>query len=893
MIGTTLSRYRITAKLGEGGMGSVWLAEDTLLGRSVALKLLAPHLAASESARQRFVREARAASRLEHSGIAAVYDAGEAEGHVFIAYQLVDGETLARRLAAGPLPLPELLRLACGSAEALAHAHEREVLHRDLTAGNVMLRADGAPVIVDFGLARTRGDVTLTTTGTTLGTAPYLAPEQWRGEAGDARTDLWSLGVVLYFAATGQQPFGGDTPEAVMYRVMNDEPVRPTKLRAELPAEFERLVLRLLEKDAQDRPASAAELAAVLRAIASAEVEVAATPVSGETPVALLKRWWRRQARRRFGPVQVTAVALGALAVTAGGLLLRGRLATRQEQVLAVLPMRNTSRDAEETAHIGEALGEELVRRLGASGAFRVLPWVTTSRYSDLREPLPQIAHRLHADVLLMGTYQDDDEQLSVHAELVDGRSGLQLWSDRYARPAPELIQLQTDLATAVSRRIAPALKGSEQQRIAASAPTNPEAYEFYIRGANYWHAPDPGSQALAEPFFEKAVGLDSTIAEAWVGLGALRTDRYYRGAEGGYASLNSAESCFKKALALSPNLPLAERGLIRLANERSNVISGQIILMLDIAGRALQRDPENLDELQTAAWGFTLGGQASSAVSLAVPVLEHALRIDSGNQAVAWYRVVALSWSGLRERCLEAGKAYIRAFGEDPEMYTWMGQACIDMGRLDEGILYLERAVQLIGNSAWHYSKMYLADAYAKRGDKRRAELQRRTALDEVETRFAASPDNIRLAVDIMSLYTATHDLAKLRELVERVRAQVNSVPGANGHDSRWISHGGTGGALAQALAKAGHPDEARQIIRSVSPDDDREWFALDWTPEPGDTSSLAFMRSEEVQAFRAAVTLHRDQLFNKYRAIVVRALPDEPDVPKPRAISSRNDRP
>ena len=158
---------------------------------------------------------------------------------------------------------------------------------------------------------------------------------------------------------------------------------------------------------------------------------------------------------------------------------------------------------------------------------------------------------------------------------------------------------------------------------------------------------------------------------------------------------------------------------------------------------------------------------------------------------------------------------------------------------------------------------------------------------------RFPDDANEPMAPVGMGVVYTATHDLAKLRELVERVRAQVNSMPSANGHDSRWVSHGGTGGALAQALAKAGHPDEARQIIRSVSPDDDREWFALDWTPEPGDTSSLAFMRSEEVQAFRAAVTLHRDQLFNKYRAIVVRALPDEPDVPKPRAISSRNDRP
>src|SRR6266571_439860 len=289
MIGRTLGRYRVTAKLGEGGMGSVWRAEDPALGRTVALKLLSPALWANDTARQRFLREARAASKLDHPNIATVYDVGETDGLAWIAYQFIDGETIAARTERGALPIAEALALALGTAEALAHAHARGVLHRDVTAGNVMVTCEGRAVLVDFGLALPERGAHLTTSGTTLGTAGYMAPEVMRGEPADERSDLYGLGAVLYRMLTGRLPFEGATPEVVLYRVLNDPVPPPSETRPELPAALERVVMRLLEREPADRYASASGGVEALREVAPEHA-----PGAVERLRRTLARRWRR-----------------------------------------------------------------------------------------------------------------------------------------------------------------------------------------------------------------------------------------------------------------------------------------------------------------------------------------------------------------------------------------------------------------------------------------------------------------------------------------------------------------------------------------------------------------------------------------------------------------------
>jgi TolB-like protein/Tfp pilus assembly protein PilF len=860
MTGTKLGRYRIGEQLGEGGMGTVWRAEDTVLGRAVALKLLAPHLAASPEARQRFVREARAASRLEHTGIASVHDVGEADGQVYIAYQLIEGRTLASRLKEGPLAGAELLGFARLAGEALAHAHGRGVLHRDLTAGNLMLRPDGSPVIVDFGLARSLDDVTLTRTGTTLGTARYLAPEQWRNGQADARSDLWSLGVVFYEAATGESPFPGDTPETVMFHVLNDEPVKPTKLRPEVPPGFERVTLRLLEKDTRDRPASAAEVAAALRALERQLEEARAVPQPGERLDAKLRRWWRKLKRRPFGLVEVTVLLVAVGVVAAGIWFARQRAEANRERVLAVMPLRNASPDVVETAYIAEGLGQELVRRLGEAGGFRILPWSTTAAFAVGDRTPKSLAQELRADVVLMGSFNSEGERIQVLAELVDGRTGLQLWSERIVRTTGDLIGLQTALATTIAERVGRGRGEARARRIAETTPASPEAYEHYLRGASYLHSNDEEQKAFAEPLFSRAIELDPKLALAWVGLGGFYTDRYYTGAAGGFRNLLQADSCFRRARELAPDLPEVQRGLISVASEL-----GEPDQVLEIAGETLRRGGSRLDALVTAGWGLTLAGFPD----LAGRVLDRAVAEEPNNQGASWYRVLALGWSAEFKRCEEAGRAYVRRFGEDQEVYTLIAFSLGALGDREQAIVFLRRAVEMSRTA--HYSSAHLAVSLLAMGRRQEAN----ALLDSTITRYSsiveAYPDNMRVRCYLATLMT-------LRGRVRDSDAEAKKIV-------TYLQAGGTatGGMepdLPFSAASTGDHGRSRRLAAQL-PITEKLW--VNWVSPallfehgaiyPGEGSET-LRHSLEYVSIRKQVDAHRARRLNKYRPLVERAL-------------------
>jgi TolB-like protein len=807
MIGRTLGRYQILAKLGEGGMGTVWKAQDQLLGRTVALKLISDRLLDSEQARERFLREARAASKLEHPGIATVFDTGQDDGLSYIAFQYIDGETLAEKLRAGPLALGEAVRIAIGAAEALAHAHGRGVLHRDVTSGNLMVAADGRAVIVDFGLALPERGAHLTTTGTAVGTASYLAPEVVMGRPADERSDLYSFGVVLYQMVTGRLPFESGPAEAVLFRAVHEAAAPPSALRQEIPRALDGIILRLLEKEPEDRYASARELVSELERLQRSGVlaEESATPEAGaagwpgrigriatELPRAV-RRTARRVGRLRLGVATVAAIAV--VVFVAQWVWQRGWLpgAHAPVRTVAVLPMRNSSADPEETGYLAEGLGEELVTRLGQLTGVRVLPWITTQRYGDPKRPLPEIAKELRVDELLVGSYRSDGERIRVSVALVDGANGLQRWSQAYEEHVSDLIAVQKQIALGVGRELKGKITDPERERLAVAPSQNPEAYDYFLRGANYMHSADPQSQALAQPFFEKAIELDSTLAEAYVGLGAIHTDRYFRGV-GGTEFLDQAERHFRHALQLNPKMAAAERGLMRVHYER-----GQIEEVLKIAHKAAQRGPDDVEALLVQGWSYTLGYLPEKAIA----PLDRLIELDPANQSAAWFRVVALAWSERPDQTVEAGKAYIRKFGEDPEMYLWMAVASECKRTPAEARLYFERAIELFGDDQSEmYVVVYAVHFYLNSGNRDMAMALSRLWIERLEQRLRANPNSGRVRIHLVGLYAAVGDKAG----VERV---VGTSLGSASPLELTV--------LIPDLARVGDIDRALQLCRAV----------------------------------------------------------------------------
>jgi TolB-like protein len=619
-------------------------------------------------------------------------------------------------------------------------------------------------------------------------------------------------------------------------------------------------------------------------------VERSLVPLLGETLPARLARWWRRQTRRRFGPVQVAGVAALVLAVALAVQFAQRTARLNEPRVLAVLPMRIVGGDSTEASPVVHALGEELVTRFAAAGGFDVLPWVTTGRARPDSIPLTQLARDLRANLLLSGDVRVEDDGVEVHAELVDGRKGTTIWVGELRGPSRDYLSLQSRLVLGVASRLGGRRLKEVRLRLEASLPRNPEAYELFIRGANFFHSNDPAEVALVEPLLRQAVLLDSTLAAAWVALGAVHTDRHFRAVGGGYADLVEAEAMFTRALALQPGLPVAERGVIRLAHERAEIVRGGRWRMLEIASQALQRDPHDVDQLLTAGWGFTLGGLPA----LAVPVFDRILRLDPHNQAAAWFRVVALSWSGKPKQCIEASRAYVRQFGEDPEVYTWMGQALMDVGRSDEGVVVLERSVELFDGAALHYSRAMLALALQRSGRSKRGRevMERAQRTDAVQ--MASVPDNLRLAQRQVEYFYHLNDLVGTQRAIARLQRMLSTVPGSAPPPGRYVTYGGYGGFLASILARHGRMAEALAVLRTISPDDDREpWNDLGILLESDDSTSRAVVASDEFKRLQAAVRAIHRSAFARYRAIVARALPGEPDVPPAEPASADGDGP
>jgi len=409
MIGETVSHYRIESKIGAGGMGVVYKARDLTLDRDVALKFLPPDLVRDDEAKARFIHEAKAAAALDHPNICTVHEIHDADGHTFIAMPLVDGESLRERIARGPMTVAEALDVTMQVSRGLAKAHAAGIVHRDIKPGNILLTEDGIARIVDFGLAKLGGQTRLTRTGTAMGTVAYMSPEQARGHDVDSRSDVWSVGAVLYEMLTGSPPFSGQADQAVMYSVLNEDPQMISEIRRDVPAAVEDLVERVLAKDPAKRPQSAEELSTALQS-QSQLLAVAPAPRR-------FVRWrkFRRNRRAFYGSMAAVVVAAAAIMAVI--------LARPSEAIdsLAVLPLLNQSADPEQDYYV-DGITEELISQLGKVKSLSVTSGQSSMRYKGTNKPLAEIGRELGVDAVVEGSVRRHGDGIRISVRLVDAR---------------------------------------------------------------------------------------------------------------------------------------------------------------------------------------------------------------------------------------------------------------------------------------------------------------------------------------------------------------------------------------------------------------------------------------------------------------------------------------
>ena len=694
-------------------MGEVYRARDARLGREVAVKVLPERLVGDREHRARFEREALAVAAVSHPNILAIHDFGEEGGLFYAVTELLEGETLRQRIVRERLAWRRAVEVATAVAEGLAAAHSRGIVHRDIKPENIFLTSDGLVKILDFGLARppvvgsehqtsTPTESMQTAAGVVLGTLGYMSPEQVSGEPADARSDIFSLGCVVYEMLTGNRAFSGASPGQTMAAILRDPPADIAASGAQVPEGLARIVSRCLEKRPSERFQSARDLAFGLKELAGGPV-APPTAVSASTEA-------QPPAPGRSRRAWVIGLVVAVAALVAGLVLFRDRPppASHKIESVAVLPLENLTGDASQE-YFADGMTEELIGALSKISALRVPSRTSIMRYRETTKSLPEIAKELGVDAIVEGSVSRSGSQVKITAQLIEAAEDKHLWADSFQRDVKDVLALQGEVARAIAQEVRATLTPEEATHLSASRPVDPEAYEAYLQGRYYWYRRTPADAIKSRDFFQKAVDADPNFAAGWAGLASayhlLSSTPYSMMApRDGYPKV--LEAC-RKAISLDPN------------NAEAHAMRGFVRFFFDRDATAAESDFRRSQELDPE---YAQGPQLHSFMLLSLGRFEEAIReaktgrdadplslVQNANVAFAFHFAgrydEAIEWC---QRTLAMDANFLRA------RYV-LGMAYEQKKMYSEAIAELE-AARRISDDGPHYVAS-LGHAYAAAG--------------------------------------------------------------------------------------------------------------------------------------------------------------------------------